>query len=325
MIGIYNDDFAEYLRSKLGSVKTTTKNIIIPCPFCEYGKSKDHYHMYISIEAPIFHCFRAGCEKSGTIKKLLNRIEGKDISENFIDKEKIAEFKSKERFIISDDSNKDIIYPDLKLDIFKEKEMYLRKRLKFHNISLSEIKGLIFDVNEFININQLVVDEKLFRMRDYLHNNFIGFVTNKNGQVIFRNIDDSQDFRYFKLKLNSTPFLDYYKLPGDNPESNKIVLAEGIFDIFSEYLFDHLNIKNDVRLYASSLSSKYSILIYSIIFNEEIFKPEIIILSDNGIKLKQYKTLKKYNYPLIKTLSVYYNKTGKDFNDSPVTPVYVHV
>jgi hypothetical protein len=170
-------------------------------------------------------------------------------------------------------------------------------------------------------MNDIIVDETLFRLKDYLQSNFVGFLTENNSTVIFRNIDSSHSLRFYKLKIQQSNFLDYYKLPGNNKNSKKIVLAEGIFDIFTEHIFDTLNIKNDVKLYASALSSKYISLVHSIIFHEQVFQPDIIILSDRGIGINYYKKIKKYNKHIINRLEVYYNKTGKDFNDTPVTPI----
>jgi len=322
MIGIYQDEFIKYIEDNLGYVKTSSKNIITKCPWCEFEKEKHHYHMYISLEAPMFHCFHATCERSGTVRKLLKKIEGHDISDTFIDKDKLEEFQNKrEVFVDKDKKTRQLYIPALKPNMFPNKEMYIKKRLKFSNIPTSSIKGLIYDVYEFVQQNQITVDETLFRLQDYLHNNFVGFLTEHGTTVIFRNIDHTHTMKFFKLKIQFTNFLDYYKIRGHNPRSNKIVLAEGIFDIFSASVFDHLNIKNDVKLYASALSSKYVSLIHSIIFSEMIFKPEIIILSDRGIPLNDYKKMKKYNRHIINSLTVYYNKTGKDFNDTPLTPV----
>ena len=86
MIGIYEDNFIKYLKDTLGEpIKQTQKNIICRCPFCEYNKTKTHYHLYISLEAPIFHCFSAECHQSGLLPKLLKKIEGKDIYKSKID------------------------------------------------------------------------------------------------------------------------------------------------------------------------------------------------------------------------------------------------
>lgn len=321
MIGIYQDEFLEYLKDNLGErIKITYKNIITPCPWCEYGQDKDHYHMYISLEAPIFHCFHAGCEKGGTLRKLLMRIEGSDVSDDFIDKEKLNEYKQKQIFKDRDLTEKQFIIPPLRVSAFPNKEFYLKKRLKFSNIYPESIKGLIFDVDEFFKINEIPIDSKLFRIKDYLHSNFVGFLTEHNTTVMFRNVDSSQSFSFFKQKLYETPFLDYYKLPGGDKNSNKIVLAEGIFDIFAEQIFDNLNLKSGVSLYASALSFNFQSLIKSVVFYEQTFRPDVVILSDRGIDLRKYQNLLTYNSHIINTLKVFYNKTGKDFNDTPVTP-----
>jgi hypothetical protein len=126
--------------------------------------------------------------------------------------------------------------------------------------------------------------------------------------------------KFYKYSIQKSNFLDYYRLPGYNKNSKKIVLAEGIFDIFTEHLFDSLDLKKEVKLYASALSSKYLSLIQSIVFHEQVFKPEVVILSDQGIRLDYYKKMKKYNSHVIDKLIIYYNKGGKDFNDTPVIP-----
>ena len=327
MIGIYQDSFVDYIKRKVGdNIKITSKNIICPCPWCEYQKEKEHYHMYISIETPIFHCFKANCEKSGTLKKLLSYLEGHDISDKFIDKQTLSDIGSKRKILSDINSNTKIIHtPTLNPQQFMLKEMYMKKRLKFSGISTSTIKGLIYDVDKFIEMNRIEVNDTLSRLKDYLQSNFIGFLTEHSSIVIFRNIDHSHSMKFYKLKISENFFLDYYKLPGGNINSNKIVLAEGIFDIFTEHIFDTINVKNSVKLYASALTSKYISLIHSIIFNEQIFQPEIIILSDRGIDRSWYAKMKKYNKHIIDKLTVYYNKSGKDFNDTPVNPTKFNI
>lgn len=322
MIGIYQDDFIDYLRDNLGDhIKTTSKNIIIPCPWCEYGQEKDHYHLYIGLDAPIFHCFHGGCEIGGILSKLMRKIVGHDVSDAFIDKDRVKEYeKLKNVFVEKDEKLKGIKLPPVKPEMFPAKELYLQRRLKFSNIRSENIKGLIYDVHEFINLNNIPVNESLFRLRDYIHNNFVGFLTEHNTTAMFRNIDNSHTMRFYKMKIQTSNFLDFYRLPGNNFKSSKIVLAEGIFDIFSEHIYDFTNIKSDVRLYASVLSSKYLGLIQSIVYHEQLFRPDVIILSDRGIKIEEYKKLKYFNQHIINTLSIYYNKTGKDFNETPVTP-----
>jgi hypothetical protein len=319
MIGIYQDSFLEYLKKNLGYAKLTSKNIITVCPWCEYQKNKGHYHLYISLEAPIFHCFEANCEQSGILKKFLLKIEGKDISDTFVDKRGLQNIVKK-RKVLKISEGRQIITPPLNTSQFMLKDVYIKQRLKYPNIPTTSIKGLVYDIDKFIEVNNVAVDEKLFRMRDYLQANFVGFLTENKTTLILRNISNKATFRFFKMKVGESQFLDYYKLSGLNRDSNTVILAEGIFDIFTEYLYDSTDTKFNTRLYASVLSSKYQSLLHSIVFNEQLFRPDVVILSDRGIELSEYRKLKKYNAHIINSLTVYYNKTGKDFNETPVTP-----
>lgn len=322
MIGIYQDNFKDYLEDHLGaSVRISAKNIIGRCPFCaDQHKGKDHKHLYISLEAPIFNCFQAGCGAKGRLSKLISKLHGSDIADRFVDKNLLKEI-SKKQSIFKEDSIQKIKLPPLNVNTFANKVLYLKQRLKFANIEISDVKGLIFDVDKFIEINNVAVDPSLFRIRDYLQSNFVGFLTENQTSVMFRNIDMSSQFKFYKLKIQNSKFLDYYKLSGGAREPNKIVLSEGVFDIFTTKIFDCLNDDKNIKLYASALSSKYSSLIRSIVYHEQQYRLNVVILSDRGIPLHQYKILKKYDSHVIDKLTVYYNKNGKDFNDTPIEPV----
>jgi len=317
MIGIYEDDFLGFLKQHLSPVKTTSTNIICRCPFCELRENKNHYHLYISLEAPIFHCFH--CEKGGVVPKLLKQLTGRDVSEKYVNDSLLKE-KVKQKLETPLSYEKKIIFPPLNESNFKWKTLYINHRLKYPNFPIQNLKGLVFDINKFIEINSIPVDPKLFRMKEYLQTNFVGFATNRGNKLVLRNIDNKSDFRYFKLDIKQDSFLDYYKLSGGNYFSNNVVFAEGIFDILVEHIFDNLNLRSSSKLYAAGLSTSYSSLLKSIVFNEQIFKLNVSILSDSGIPISKYKELKQYNEHLIESLVVYYNKAGKDFAETPVVP-----
>jgi len=186
---------------------------------------------------------------------------------------------------------------------------------------LSSIKGLVFDIHKFIEDNNLNKDKSLDKVKDFLHRNFIAFVTENKSIVVMRNINKSSSFPHYKLKIRDSGFLDYIKLGGYGFNSNQVILAEGIFDIFTESIYDNLGLKRSTNLYASVHSSNYSALLKSLSFHEQIFRMDVIILSDRGIGLDQYRKLKKYNRHIINSLNVYYNQTGKDFDEIPISPV----
>lgn len=321
MIGIYNDEFLDYLKQNLGcEPKITSSNIITKCPVCldkHIREGKDHKHLYISLESPIFNCFQAGCNAKGIIGKLIKHIEGKDNSDKFVNKDEIKKYK---KLKVTETRNKykpiQLKFPDLKIDNFLNKELYLKKRFKFENVNLHNINGLVFDVKEFLDINNIIGDLQLNRIRDFLHSNFIGFVTRNNTSIIFRNIDGKSKFRYYKYKITNPNFMDYYCINNIRNNNKKtIVLSEGIFDIFCEYLFDSTDSKNETRLYASSLSDRFHSMIKSIVYDEQLFRPNVKILSDHGTGLDFYRKIKNYNKHIIDGLTVYYNKSGKDFGE----------
>jgi len=319
MSGIYNDSFISFLKENLkDNVKITGSNIICRCPWCEINKNKKHYHLYISLEAPIFRCFHSDCQEKGTVRKLVTKICGIDNSKEFVDEEKIKQNIKRRIVQTKIKCDKEIFLPELKEDLFINKTLYMKKRIGFSNIPLSNFKGLIFDINEFLDKNN-ISNLKIDRLKDFLHSNFIGFLTENKSCIVFRNLDQSSDFRYFKYKIHETKFLDYYKIQG-NYNSNTIVLSEGIFDIIIEQINNTINSKSNCLLYAAGLSSAYESLIKSIIFHEQIFRPDVIILSDLDVNINYYKRIKSKNNYIINSLTLYYNSVGKDFGELNVIP-----
>lgn len=314
MVGIYQDSFKELLREKLGDpVRVTNKNIICRCPWCEYNDTrKKHYHFYISLETPIFHCFFADCNKSGTVDVLIDKLTGnKDVSDKYIDRSKIKEVTFTEKVKV-----KDITIPSLNLGLFKYKETYLRERLKFSNISIDKIKNLVFDIKEFISVNRIDLGVTKPSLVEYLQSNFIGFVTEHSGVLVLRNIDRSSDFRFYKIEIKENVFMDYYKILGNSFHSNKVVISEGILDILAEQIFDTTGLKSDSKLYAACLSTNYETLLKSIVYNEHLFKLDVHVLSDRGMDLRYYRKIKKYNSHIIDKMTIYYGDR-KDFGDVP--------
>jgi len=320
MIGIYHDSFLNYLKQYTSNIKITSKNIIIPCFFCgeHNNRNKKHYHLYISLDAPIFHCFHSSCNTNGTISKLMDKISGVDTSDRYIDKEKIKQIQKHDVKLSPPTKKQPLILPDLKEDFFKLKTLYLKGRLKYSIQNLKNIKGLIFDVDEFINKNNVPMYDNLLRVKPYLQSNFVGFLTEQESVVIFRNIDQTAEFKFFKLFLDATRFLDYYKLVGGDYNSNHVIIGEGIFDIYNEHIYDYTKLKNHTKLYAAALSTSYTSLIKSIVFNEKIYRIDVTILSDRGISLDYYKKIKKYNSHIINKMEVYYNKAAKDFGENTI-------
>ena len=307
MVGIYEDSFIDFLKEYLGDIKINRKNIVCRCPYCEMESGKRHFHLYIALESPIFHCFKSECNKKGNIDRLIYKISGKKY-DNFFDKslKKSKELKQNENRIIS--------IPELEPNKFESKIKYLKKRLMTSDDNcIYEIDGLILDINKFLLDNHLI-DQNIEKYKNFLQENFIGFLTNNQSILVMRNIDESSKLRYHKIEIKNTQSTDYY-LSYNDPSKSDIVIAEGIFDILVEKKIDSINKKENTLLYGACLSTNYETLIKSLAYYESIFRQNVHILSDRGISLNYYKKIKNTTKHIINSLTVYYNMDGKDFGD----------
>jgi hypothetical protein len=196
----------------------------------------------------------------------------------------------------------------------------MKYRLGFDS-DVNSMNKLVFDVQEFININDIKLDDKTQGLMDFLQNNFVGFLTEHDSLLILRNIDPNASFRYYKLDLVENEFLDYYKIQGSNINSNTVVISEGIFDIFAEQYTNSLKIRDNIKLYAATLSGSFPSLLKSLVFYEQSYRLNVVVLSHRDVDLDVYRKMKKFNSHIIDTLSVYYNSSGKDFATFPVNPV----
>lgn len=319
MIGIYEDKFKDYLEYNIGKVKINSKNIICPCPWCEFNQKKNYYHLWISIEFPIWHCFKPNCPSGngGVLRKLIKKISGRDNSQIFVNPERIKEKKFKLKTF--SDSKKKYIFPEINEFKFKLKTSYMIRRLGFHYKEIVGLNNLVFDIKHFIEINKIQLTPKIRNILDFLNDNFIGFVTTHQSYMILRNINDTNTFSHFKLFLKKSDLFDYYKLEGNDPNCNTIVLSEGIFDIFSEQISNTIR-EDNINIYAAGLSVSYASLIKSIGFDRCIFKADVHILSDRDVHINFYRKLKRQRKYCINNLIIHYNKFGKDFNDTTITP-----
>jgi hypothetical protein len=320
MIGIYKEEFIQYLKDNLGYVKVSSKNIITRCPWCEYGKEKKHYHLYISLELPIFHCWQARCEESGFLSKLMSHIDGKDRTDHFVDKSLIKESAHKKLDVNPLKEKKALKVPEINTDQFKMKSMYMKYRLGF-DVDVKTMNKLVFNVEEFVSMNDIKLDDKNQKLMDFLQSNFVGFLTEHDSLLILRNIDPNSSFRYYKLDLSESDFLDYYKIQGSNFNSNTVIISEGIFDIFAEQYTNSLKNRDSIKLYAATLSGSFSSLLKSIVFHEQLYRLNVIVLSHRDVDLDVYRKIKKFDNHIVDTLSIYYNSSGKDFATFPVNPV----
>lgn len=305
---IYDESFKDILEIHLSPLIEKDKNFICRCPWCELNEEKTHYHLYISKEIPAFNCFH--CSKHGHISILLKAINIRQDIDNLIVKSNISSNKKNLESI----AYKEFILPEIEEFNFPDKIKYIKKRLG-NDFDVKNIKNLILDFQKFIEINKIQNFSDM-RWLEVYQKDYIGFLFDHHSKLLIRSIENKF---YKKIQLFEYHEDDLYSLTtGQNPDT--IIVGEGTFDIYSQYSFNFLNINKPV-IYVAALSNNYLRAIKYAIKEYQCFLPNVIVLSDSNIDKKYYSFIRYKIKPIVTKLSVYYNGTGKDFNEAPITPV----
>jgi len=307
---------------------TNGKNIIAICPICsDHPDPRKKGHMYISTDPsiPLAHCFYSNCVL--TISELVKKLTGSRNKANEVitrEEEKSAKYTSK-KIRKHKDRTRTYKIPELHTDSFPYKRLYVRKRCR-NRLTLEELPNLIVDFKSYISSNGLdiVGQGKILsdQEMDLLCQYHVGFLSRHHTTIYTRSFRDDLWLKFKKVALqdDNLHMLDYWSIPGGDPSSDTNVLSEGNFDIREEYVSDTLKIKDKVRLYASGNSFSYSSLLKSVCFDENLYKCNVVILSDNDKRPEWYRKFKTENSHVIQKIDIWANKSGKDFGSFPIRP-----
>ena len=342
---IYKPEIIELFKKKSLYFSENDTHFIMRCPYCGDSRKRiETGHLYIRKDIPVFRCNR--CSYGSSTARLIRDLTGftlsleKDILADHVDIEKIKALYHPSSIISSGYTQPvklDYIsisenYNDSK---YRPKLNYLLKRfntnrfigdINIANKIVFDIK-YIFDKNEklYTNFVSKYKEDKAEYMMDVLERNFIGFIGYNNNSIIFRNIDEKSDWRYFKIKYNiNQP--DYFiidRLLNVMEDIPNLVIAEGVFDILFPYLKltegnDPLRLSS--RLYIAAGSKNYIGAIKYMAILKTIFKFNIYILADNDTKIKMYDNIYKFCKPLINRMEILTNLKDKDFGVLNIQP-----
>jgi len=308
-------------------VSETIKNYICICPYClDHPDPKKKGHLYISKseDIPVGHCWF--CNGAWPIPLIIKDLTGnKNLYREVISDEELK--TSYKQIRTSTSKITEFKIPNIDENSFLEKKMYIRRR-SGNKTKAEDVPNLVLDILNFFHINNLDIIGKGKILSDYeadmLSRSFVGFLGCNNSILYCRNIDSNSKFKFKKIPIQTNPLLllDYWKIPMNNM-GELVVMSEGNFDILGEYSFDSLGIKNRVKLYASGNTFSYGSLLKSICYNENLYKVDVIILSDDDKPAYYYKKFLQQNDHIIKTCKIYMNRAGKDFGVFPIIPTQI--
>lgn len=312
------DDILNRLLDLPYSKKLNNGQIAIRCPICgDSVKHENSAHCYVGLyngELPlVYHCWINEC--SGIVNNEFLKACG--IYDNNL-AVYLATLKGNNKRIskiITDDMRYNISIPYI-FSEYKYEYLYNRLGIDLSGEDIGNLK-IIFSLKDFIDYNNLEVSIDN-RLLDLLENDYIGFLSNNREYIIFRNIYNNKNIRYYNYsifnQINKGNRFYTIKSKCDLLSSDiELNITEGIFDIISVYF----NIKkcNDINnIYTAVCGSGYLNVIKSVI-RKGFIDLTINIYSDKDKNVSYYNNIKDELKLWYKNINIFYNgfPNEKDF------------
>lgn len=223
----------------------------IRCQQCGDSMTLSHAHLSIHIDVdddlPMFYrCFR--CNDSGIVDKHKLVEWGIYLTDDDISSLDIYTKKSKKKYKgMFNDNYEDYFIPDPINDIIQDMKIgYLNSRIG-SNFTLADARDLkiVTDLLGMYQANNIPLNtEGDTKLLQYIHHNFLGFLSVNNNRIMCRNMKPEltdKDYRWYNIILNQKNMNPYtfYSIPNTidlyYTHTINIYVAEGIFDILSIY------------------------------------------------------------------------------------------
>jgi hypothetical protein len=308
---------------------TTTRNELrIRCPYCgDSQKDNRHAHLYIQLDNEDtikYYCQR--CNIGGIISSdflkdigitnydLLN--DANTISSVYSQNKK----QRKDKNLINRFNKSDVIIPDFNnSNASINKLNYINSRYTF-DLSAEEYINkykVIFSFKDFLLLNKITKIDYDMEFINNINKYYIGFLSADKSYIIFRDITNKFEKRYFNFNIfndydGKKFFVPSCQLDLFNTDTT-LVMSEGIFDIIGikEYFYKDTNNKN--MIFCAVAGKGYNFIINNIA-RLGFIKMNIKIYSDNDVKINYYKKLKTTNSIMKNNdVEVFYNEIEKDY------------
>lgn len=306
---------------------TTTNNreVRVRCPYC--GDSKKNpmsAHMYIELHPPFrFHCFK--CETSGVLNSEALRdlgIYNTDLSIALINANKtykqyagVQQMSFKRRVLKN---------TPIDSDLSANSVAYFNSRYKssFSNADLTTKFKVVTDAYAFFRENSINPPKD-----QYEFDKSIGFISADSSHIIFRDISNTQEKRYYNLNLIGDfgigSISKTYTISNEvdtMKDEMTLVISEGIFDIIGVYTHFYNGTSEDNTIFAAACGKAYNAVILNYI-HLGFLNLNIVIYSDADVDISFYKRLKEDSpYLKFSKITIYYNSLynsetgyGKDY------------
>lgn len=308
--------------------KISDTQIAIRCPICgDSQKHTDSAHCYIGqingTGPLVYHCWINDC--SGIVNadflKLCKIYNTKFITEVQLFNNSHKNSDGIKKIYTNNDIGKFIKSSvNTSNSVFETKYGYLVYRLGV-KLTLEELERckIIFSLFDFLKENNLNITKKYEKVVNTLENQYIGFLSSNKTYIVFRNLFNDKNLRYFNYPIfgqleNSNKFYTINTSANILSDDVTLHIAEGCFDILS--IYSNIMRYNTVdNIYTAVCGSGYlSVLRYFILLGF-ISNLNVRIYSDKDKKISYYKDLITELTPWVKSINVYYNskKGEKDF------------
>ena len=349
-MAIDSDTAVKIMKSELSSLpvyyyKPHSRDISIRCPFCGDSK-KDPRHAHFGIAVvPVarsqvvtfaYRCFLCNRHAGGMSVEVAKKIGIQD-SELL---EYLSTINSKIKSSIQV-SGSNVFAKRFEYDLsntesekadIERKKDYLWQRLRSRDIcDYPEKFKIVLDLRQFFVKNNLSpnteygrgVNNTLRHMQSW----GIGFVSFDSTRINFRDISPHPQNRYMQYRIYKTDFLEKkYSNQETSPvyiiptvidimaKRQKLIMAEGVFDILRIYTDFYKSIKSSGYIFAAVANSHgFASTIIKLLEHGVMFD-EIEIFSDKDVDVSQYKRFVKPIAPDA-ILTLHYNKLAKDVGD----------
>ena len=309
------------LENSLDVVKYDRRNqhILIRCPYCGDSDIQSEAHLAIRISDPdciVWHCVR--CDAAGLFnKKFLDdlKITNEKSLSLAIDNEKSTRRNTADSGKIYSSKNRVLYYDRIRnMKSAQRKLDYMCDRFK-KDFSFEDLLKYrtVFDFRTFIAENNLRLNGISENTFDILHKEAIGFLSMNNSNIIFRNITNTWENRYFNYRISqyneSKKFFSIDKKVDIMAETLNLVLCEGCMDLIGIVEALHKDkIDNPEWLFISCSGRSYLQVLKSL-RRKGFFDINLSIYADNDTDLSMYKKIKREDILLAhKKINVYYNR-----------------